>query len=68
MDMRPLGYSGLHVSALRFGCMGFGGEGVFHTVGTTREAEAERLVGMWCRSAVHIPANSRSCRSKTSRR
>ena len=46
MEMRPLGNSGLHVSALSFGTMSFGGEGFFQTVGNTEQAEGERLIGL----------------------
>ena len=44
MENRLLGRSGLLVSALSFGAMTFGGEGMFQMVGKTDENEAERLV------------------------
>lgn len=44
MENRLLGRSGLFVSALSFGAMTFGGEGMFQIVGKTDEGEAERLI------------------------
>jgi aryl-alcohol dehydrogenase-like predicted oxidoreductase len=46
MDKRHLGKSGLKVSALSFGTMTFGGEGMFGMMGKTQEEEAERLCGI----------------------
>jgi aryl-alcohol dehydrogenase-like predicted oxidoreductase len=44
MEMRRLGHSGLMVSALSFGAMTFGGDGMFAMVGRTAEDEATRLI------------------------
>src|ERR1700722_13388913 len=46
MENRLLGRSGLFVSALSFGAMTFGGEGMFKMVGRTDESEAERLIAL----------------------
>jgi aryl-alcohol dehydrogenase-like predicted oxidoreductase len=46
MEKRHLGKSGLKVSALSFGAMTFGGEGMFGFMGKTQEEEAERLCGI----------------------
>ena len=46
MEQRFLGKSGLQVSALSFGAMTFGGEGMFSVIGKTEQAEADRLVGI----------------------
>ena len=46
MNYRPLGRTGLRVSELCFGTMTFGGEGMFKAIGSTEQAEAERLVGV----------------------
>ncbi len=46
MEKRLMGRSGLQVSALSFGAMTFGGEGMFGFMGRTQEQEAERLCGL----------------------
>ncbi len=46
MNYRTLGRTGLRVSELCFGTMTFGGEGIYKTIGTTEQAEADRLVGL----------------------
>jgi aryl-alcohol dehydrogenase-like predicted oxidoreductase len=46
MEQRLLGRSGLQVSALSFGAMTFGGEGMFGMMGRILEDEAERLCGI----------------------
>jgi aryl-alcohol dehydrogenase-like predicted oxidoreductase len=46
MNYRPLGRTGLRVSELCFGTMTFGGEGFYKVIGSTAQAEADRLVGM----------------------
>lgn len=46
MEKRHLGKSGLKVSALSYGAMTFGGEGMFGFMGKTQEEEAERLCGI----------------------
>ncbi|HVU52738.1 MAG TPA: aldo/keto reductase [Polyangia bacterium] len=45
MNYRFLGKTGLRVSELCFGTMTFGGQGIYSTIGTTEQAEADRLVG-----------------------
>jgi aryl-alcohol dehydrogenase-like predicted oxidoreductase len=54
MDMRRLGHSGLQVSALSFGAMTFGGDGMFAMVGRTGESEAERLVGLCLDAGINL--------------
>jgi aryl-alcohol dehydrogenase-like predicted oxidoreductase len=46
MNHRTLGRTGLRVSELCFGTMTFGGEGVYTAIGSTAQAEADRLVGV----------------------
>ncbi len=46
MNHRSLGRTGLRVSEICFGTMTFGGEGVYQHIGTTAQAEADRLVGV----------------------
>ena len=46
MNYRQLGRTGLRVSALCFGTMTFGGEGMYKVIGETAQAEADRLVGV----------------------
>ena len=46
MNYRSLGKTGLRVSELCFGTMTFGGDGIFKAIGTTGQAEADRLVGV----------------------
>ena len=46
MNYRALGRTGLRVSELCFGTMTFGGEGMFKAIGSTEQAEADRLVGV----------------------
>jgi aryl-alcohol dehydrogenase-like predicted oxidoreductase len=46
MEQRLMGRSGLYVSALSFGAMTFGGEGMFGFMGRIQEQEAERLCGL----------------------
>jgi aryl-alcohol dehydrogenase-like predicted oxidoreductase len=50
MNMRQLGRTGLRVSEICFGTMTFGGEGIYQAIGSTAQAEADRLVGA-CRDA-----------------
>ncbi|MGH2869804.1 MAG: aldo/keto reductase [Solirubrobacteraceae bacterium] len=50
MDYRPLGTSGLQISALTLGTMTFGGEGGFGKLGTTDVEGARRQIDM-CRDA-----------------
>ncbi len=50
MDYRPLGTSGLQISALTLGTMTFGGSGGFEKVGTTDVEGARRQIDM-CRDA-----------------
>ncbi len=45
MNYRSLGGTGLRVSELCFGTMTFGGEGMYTVIGSTEQAEADRLVG-----------------------
>ena len=45
MNYRPLGNTGLRVSELCFGTMTFGGDGIYKAIGSTEQAEADRLVG-----------------------
>ncbi|HXJ18660.1 MAG TPA: aldo/keto reductase [Polyangia bacterium] len=46
MNHRSLGRTGLRVSEICFGTMTFGGEGVYRTIGTTAQGEADRLIGV----------------------
>jgi aryl-alcohol dehydrogenase-like predicted oxidoreductase len=46
MNYRSLGKTGLRVSELCFGTMTFGGEGLYSAIGTTAQAEADRLVSV----------------------
>jgi len=46
MNYRSLGRTGLRVSELCFGTMTFGGEGVYKAIGTTEQADGDRLVGL----------------------
>jgi aryl-alcohol dehydrogenase-like predicted oxidoreductase len=46
MNYRPLGNTGLRVSELCFGTMTFGGDGIYKAIGSTEQAEADRLVGV----------------------
>jgi aryl-alcohol dehydrogenase-like predicted oxidoreductase len=46
MNYRSLGRTGLRVSELCFGTMTFGGEGMYKAIGSTDQAEADRLVGV----------------------
>ena len=54
MELRLLGRTGLHVSALSFGTMTFGGEGRFEPVGTTQVAEARELLAMCIDAGVNL--------------
>jgi len=45
MNYRSLGGTGLRVSELCFGTMTFGGSGMYTVIGSTEQAEADRLVG-----------------------
>ena len=45
MNYRSIGGTGLRVSELCFGTMTFGGEGMYTVIGSTEQAEADRLVG-----------------------
>src|ERR1700747_3327156 len=46
MEYRFLWSSGLKVSSLAFGALTFGGTGAYAALGTTRDAEADRIVGI----------------------
>ena len=55
MEYRPLGRSGLQVSAFSFGAMTFGdGHGMFSSVGDTRGAEAQRQIDMCIDAGVNL--------------
>ncbi len=54
MDYRPLGTSGLHISALTLGTMTFGGEGNFKNVGATDVDGARRQVDMCLDAGVNL--------------
>jgi aryl-alcohol dehydrogenase-like predicted oxidoreductase len=54
MEMRRLGHSGLMVSALSFGAMTFGGEGMFAAVGRTAEEEATQLVNVCLEAGITV--------------
>jgi aryl-alcohol dehydrogenase-like predicted oxidoreductase len=54
MEYRPLGSSGLRISALTLGTMSFGGEGSFKNVGTTDVAGAKRQIGMCLDAGVNL--------------
>jgi aryl-alcohol dehydrogenase-like predicted oxidoreductase len=54
MDYRPLGRSGLRVSALTLGTMTFGGGGVFAKVGSTGVEAAKRQIAMCIDAGVNM--------------
>jgi aryl-alcohol dehydrogenase-like predicted oxidoreductase len=54
MDYRPLGSSGLKISALTLGTMTFGGEGNFKNVGATDVAGAKRQIDMCIDAGVNL--------------
>lgn len=54
MEMRFLGRSGLSVSTISFGAMGFGGEGFFAGVGKTQVAEARELIGLCMDAGINL--------------
>jgi aryl-alcohol dehydrogenase-like predicted oxidoreductase len=54
MDYRPLGRSGLRVSALTLGTMTFGGGGVFAKVGSTGVEDAKRQIAMCIDAGVNM--------------
>jgi aryl-alcohol dehydrogenase-like predicted oxidoreductase len=54
MELRPLGRSGLLVSALTLGTMTFGGEGQFASVGSTDVAGARRQIDMCLDAGVNL--------------
>ena len=54
MEPRPLGRSGLSVSALTLGTMTFGGEGQFASVGSTDVAGARRQIDMCLDAGVNL--------------
>jgi len=54
MEYRPLGRSGLKVSAFSFGAMTFGGAGMFTSVGQTRGADAKRQIDMCLDAGVNL--------------
>jgi aryl-alcohol dehydrogenase-like predicted oxidoreductase len=54
MELRPLGRSGLSVSALTLGTMTFGGEGQFASVGSTDVAGARRQIDMCLDAGVNL--------------
>jgi aryl-alcohol dehydrogenase-like predicted oxidoreductase len=54
MDHRPLGSSGLQISALTLGTMTFGGVGNFKNVGATDVAGAQRQIDMCLDAGVNL--------------
>ncbi len=54
MEYRQLGHSGLRVSTLTLGTMGFGGRGGFSAVGTTDVAGARRQIDMCLAAGVNL--------------
>lgn len=54
MDYRPLGTSGLQISALTLGTMTFGGQGNFKSVGDTDLAGARRQIDMCLDAGVNL--------------
>ena len=54
MDYRPLGASGLQISALTLGTMTFGGQGNFQKVGSTDLAGARRQIDMCLDAGVNV--------------
>ncbi len=54
MEYRPLGISGLHISALTLGTMTFGGEGSFKKVGSTDLEGARRQIDMCIDAGVNL--------------
>jgi aryl-alcohol dehydrogenase-like predicted oxidoreductase len=54
MNHRALGRTGLRVSEICFGTMTFAGEGVYHAIGTTAQAEADRLVAACIEAGVNF--------------
>src|SRR5437764_6006669 len=54
MDYRPLGNSGLQISALTLGTMTFGGQGNFANVGDTDLAGARRQIDMCLDAGVNL--------------
>jgi aryl-alcohol dehydrogenase-like predicted oxidoreductase len=54
MNHRALGRTGLRVSEICFGTMTFGGEGIYQVIGTTAQAEADRLVGVCLESGINF--------------
>jgi aryl-alcohol dehydrogenase-like predicted oxidoreductase len=54
MEYRPLGSSGLHISALTLGTMTFAGEGKFKNVGTTDLDGARRQIDMCLDAGVNL--------------
>ena len=54
MEFRQLGYSGLKVPVLSFGCGTFGGRGLLAGWGNTDVKEATRLVDIWLDSGVKL--------------
>jgi aryl-alcohol dehydrogenase-like predicted oxidoreductase len=54
MDYRPLGSSGLRISALTLGTMTFGGVGNFKNVGATDVAGAQRQIDMCLDAGVNL--------------
>ncbi len=54
MDYRPLGTTGLQISALTLGTMTFGGEGNFKNVGATDVAGARRQIDMCLDAGVNL--------------
>lgn len=54
MQYRNLGGTGLRVSELCFGTMTFGGDGMYQPIGSTDQAEADRLVGACLEAGVNF--------------
>ncbi len=54
MEYRQLGGSGLRISAITLGTMGFGGDGVFAKVGTGGVHDARRQIGLALEAGVNM--------------
>src|ERR1700729_771596 len=54
MEYRPLGSSGLRISALTLGTMTFGGQGQFQQIGSTDVAGARRQIDMCLDAGINL--------------
>jgi aryl-alcohol dehydrogenase-like predicted oxidoreductase len=54
MEYRPLGSSGLEISALTLGTMTFGGQGAFKNIGNTDVAGARRQIDMCIDAGINL--------------